>query len=957
MQEEPDQPAIEKRSWRKKMMQKQPDSETGRQREVVVGQESAQRYQDNLVHTTKYTLITFLPKNIFEQFHRLANIYFLFIIFLNWVPALNSFDKEVSMLPLLLVLCATAIKDLYEDNQRRLSDLRVNRQTCRVYCQDRGDFQTRPWQEVRVGDLVLLSSGDLVPADMVLLHSTTPGRCYLETQNLDGETNLKLKEVPRGLQETSQLDGLRLEYNPPSSKLDTFLGSMFFPGQEKISLSTEHLLLRGCVLRNTLSIKGLVVYAGHDTKAMLNTGRPQGKRSKMEGQITRDLVWCMAILLLCCLVGAIGSGVWLQSFSQLAPFLSVLQISDVNPILTGFLAFWTFILILQIIIPISLYITIELAKLCQVYLIQHDPLLYDPVQQHGVTCRTFNITEDLGQVEVVLCDKTGTITENRMVFKCCTIHGKEYEHVVEEHQQNISVSLNYKLIAALSESSQRSTDPTTENSEDVEDFFLILAICNTVDVAGGATTTKEINLSTKYEAESQDELALVEAAAAHGIRLVHRSPGEVRVQLSCGTVRKYQVLEVLAFDSERRRMSVIVRREDTKEPRLLCKGADSSLGPLLRRPRSREEVQVQEATQRQVTEYSRTGLRSLVMAARDIKEEEYMVWRKRHVEAKNSLENREQLLRESCDSIEQDLELMGATGVEDRLQDSVSSTMSDLRRAGVSVWLVTGDSQGTAVSVAHSAGLFAEGWQVVMLNCETEEEARVSVRNHLGQARQRPSETRALVVDGQTLDLLASQPEGFLDLVRLCTSVLACRVTPLQKGQLARPAREGLGRLTLAIGDGANDVSMLQAANVGVGVYGQEGRQAVMAADFAIPSFSQLRRLLLVHGHWSYYRLASLVIHSFYKNASFVFVLFWYQFHNGFSGQVMIDQLHLVLFSVLYTSLPPLALGVCEQDFTSTKLLETQRFTTTADSHQSTRHPPSGPACWRPSTTPSWSST
>ena len=313
------------------------------------------------------------------------------------------------------------------------------------------------------------------------------------------------------------------------------------------------------------------------------------------------------------------------------------------------------------------------------------------------------------------------------------------------------------------------------------------------------------------------------------------------------------------------------------------------------------------------------------MAARRVDEMEYRQWRGKLLDAEKSTESKDTLLRECYDMLEKDMCILGSTGVEDRLQARVPCTLTSMRTAGLVIWLLTGDGRQTAESVATSCNLIDHDTKVITLNFEETATGETCLTRHLEELSR--DLTRlcgrkyALVVEGHNLHLaLSTDADLFLRLASECDFVLACRVTPLQKGILARLVRERLGVLTMAIGDGANDVSMLQTSNIGVAILGQEGRQAAMASDFAVPRFELVGRLVLVHGHWSYIRLASLVLNSFYKNAAFVLTMFWFQLHCGFSGEEFIDQLYLVLFSVLFTSVPPLALGVFDRDFSHLEL-------------------------------------
>merc|ERR1719319_247687 len=276
-------------------------------------------YLTNRIRTTKYTMLSFIPRNLFEQFHRFANLYFLFIVLLNWVPAINAFGKEISMLPVIIVLIVTGIKDLYEDRRRYKSDRRVNYSTCKVYQPGEGKYVKCLWKELRVGDMVYLSNDEQIPADILLLQSSDDnGLCYIDTQNLDGETNLKQRERPRGLKQDTPSFSVpafrcNLECDMPTTKIYRFHGSLTQPWGERIPVVKDNLLLRDCVLKNTDYIEGLVVYAGHESKAMLNNGGPRYKRSKLEKQINREVVWCVVILVVLCLIGATGNGIWNKS--------------------------------------------------------------------------------------------------------------------------------------------------------------------------------------------------------------------------------------------------------------------------------------------------------------------------------------------------------------------------------------------------------------------------------------------------------------------------------------------------------------------------------------------------------------------------------------------------------------------------------------------------------------------
>merc|ERR1719481_673905 len=423
-----------------------------------------------------------------------------------------------------------------------------------------------------------------------------------------------------------------------------------------------------------------------------------------------------------------------------------------------------------------------------------------------------------------------------------------------------------------------------------------------------------------YEAESPDELALVDAAFAYNFKLMKRTPNSVQVSLPGEGKVDFEVLHVLPFDSVRKRMSVILKNPNSGEIKLYCKGADSNMLPRFTRPKNQDEEKLLEDTLEHLKSYAEDGLRTLMTGIEDPGEEEYNDWLDDHNHAVNALEKRDKLLMDSYNRIENKMKLVGATGIEDRLQEGVPDAIARLREAGIVVWVLTGDKQETAINIAYSCRLFSPGMEVIKLNARSRDAAESSLNLYLDQCKNSTlsKEKRALVVDGKTLiyilDKRANIQHLFLSLTKMCSAVLACRATPLQKAYLVRIVKEVLKMHTLAIGDGANDVSMIQTADIGVGISGQEGMQAVMASDFAITRFRFIERLLLIHGHWCYDRLSRMVLHFFYKNAAFVFVCFWFQLYCGFSGQVMIDQMYLMLFNLLFTSLPPFAIGVFDRD-------------------------------------------
>ncbi|KHJ49565.1 phospholipid-translocating P-type ATPase, flippase [Trichuris suis] len=438
-----------------------------------------------------------------------------------------------------------------------------------------------------------------------------------------------------------------------------------------------------------------------------------------------------------------------------------------------------------------------------------------------------------------------------------------------------------------------------------------------------------------YEAESPDELALVHAAASYGIRLAKRQGKQAFIQMPNRQVHAYDVLHVLAFSPERRRMSVIVKQSPGNQLFLYCKGADTTIFTLLSKKfcESRRGIHCIKKTKGYLQKYSSLGLRTLCLAKRSISMNEYRVWLNQHHSAELAHKNRGELLEMSASMIERDLELLGTTAVEDRLQPGVPECIRALRSAGINIWVLTGDKTETAVNIAYACNLFNPRDELLYIDTKNWLDTDATLEacldktglNRMGEEmlKKKFFLNFGLVIDGRTLPGCINTPlvRKFLKLISHCPAVLCTRSTPQQKAMVVELVKKRLHSLTLAVGDGANDVPMLQSADVGVGISGKEGMHAVIASDFSMPRFKYLQRLLLVHGHWCYNRLARLILYFFYKNSVMVFLMFFFQAFCGFSSQAIIDPVYQNFFNVVFTAMPPMNFGILEEDIKGKHLM------------------------------------
>ncbi|KZT04791.1 phospholipid-translocating P-type ATPase [Laetiporus sulphureus 93-53] len=890
-------------------------------------------FGNNYVSTSKYNLVTFVPKFLFEQFSKYANLFFLFTALIQQIPNVSPTNRWTTIAPLSAVILASAFKETQEDIKRHQSDSELNSRTAKVLTAE-GTFVNKKWKHIAVGDVIRIESDDPIPADLILLSSSEPeGFCYIETSNLDGETNLKIKQASPQTAHltaphlvTALYGKLRSEH--PNNSLYTYEGTLELTTNDalpkQVPLGPDQLLLRGAQMRNTPWAYGLVVFTGHETKLMRNATAAPIKRTAVERQVNVHIIFLFMFLVALSLGSTIGSSIRTWFYSDKEWYLY--QTSSLGGRAKQFVEdILTFIILYNNLIPISLIVTMEIVKFQQAQLINSDLDMYYAKTDTPALCRTSSLVEELGQIEYVFSDKTGTLTRNEMEFRFCTIGGVAYADVVEESKRGDAEDGKdgwrsfAEMRALLGHSENPFSDVKADNSGDqavVNEFLTLLAVCHTV-------IPEIVDGKMRYQASSPDEAALVAGAELLGYQFHTRKPKSVFVNVN-GQSLEYQILNVCEFNSTRKRMSTVVRCPDGKV-KLYCKGADTVI-----LERLSEKQPFTEKTLMYLEEYATEGLRTLCIAFRDIPEAEYRDWVTIYEQAATTINGRGEALDKAAELIEKDLFLLGATAIEDKLQDGVPDTIHTLQMAGIKVWVLTGDRQETAINIGMSCRLISESMNLIIVNEETMLETQEFITKRLSAIKNQRStgepgelEDLALIIDGKSLGFALEKEIAlaFLELALMCKAVICCRVSPLQKAQVVKLVKKNQKSILLAIGDGANDVSMIQAAHVGVGISGLEGLQAARSADVAISQFRHLKKLLLVHGAWSYQRLSKLLLYSFYKNIVLYMTQFWYSFFNSFSGESIYESWTLSMYNVVFTLLPPFVIGIFDQ-FVSARILD-----------------------------------
>ncbi|ERL87227.1 hypothetical protein D910_04625 [Dendroctonus ponderosae] len=566
------------------------------------------KYASNFIKTSKYSILTFLPLNLFEQFQRLANFYFLCLLVLQLIPAISSLTPVTTALPLIGVLGLTAIKDAYDDIQRHVSDSHVNNRKSRVVRD--GKLVQEKWSAVQVGDIIRMDNNTFVAADLLLLTSSEPnGLCYIETSELDGETNLKCRQCLVETAEMGQDDGLISEFDgeivceQPNNLLNKFEGILVWKGRTysldndkvpseiilinkpclTVQFGSFQIILRGCVLRNTAWCYGVVIFAGKDTKLMQNSGKSKFKRTSIDRLLNFLIIGVGVIvffLLSMCLFCMVACGIWEtlvgRYFQTFLPWDTLVPSEPLGgATIIALLVFFSYAIVLNTVVPISLYVSVEVIRFVQSFLINWDEQMYYGKFNTFAKARTTTLNEELGQIEYIFSDKTGTLTQNIMTFNKCSIGGVSYGDVIDprsgdvieitDDTEPLDFSFNSNYEPEFRFYDKNLLDSVRRREKDTFLLFRLLALCHTV-------MSENRDGKLEYQAQSPDEAALVSAARNFGFVFKERTPNSITIEVM-GTKEVYELLCILDFNNIRKRMSVILRKDGKLT--LYCKGADN----------------------------------------------------------------------------------------------------------------------------------------------------------------------------------------------------------------------------------------------------------------------------------------------------------------------------------------------------------------------------------------------
>ncbi|XP_065523271.1 probable phospholipid-transporting ATPase IIB isoform X6 [Lathamus discolor] len=859
-----------------------------------------EKYPKNAIKNQKYNIFTFIPGVLYEQFKFFLNLYFLVVSCSQFVPALKIGYLYTYWAPLGFVLTVTVVREAVDEFRRYKRDKEMNSQ---LYSKltVRGKVQVKS-SDIQVGDLIIVEKNQRIPSDMVFLRtSEKTGSCFIRTDQLDGETDWKLKVAVSCTQRLPALGDLfsinaYVYAQKPQLDIHSFEGTFTREDSDPAvheSLSIENTLWASTVVASGTVI-GVVIYTGKETRSVLNTSNPKNKVGLLDlelNQLTKAL------------------------------FLALVALSVVMVTLQGFVGPWyrnlfRFLLLFSYIIPISLRVNLDMGKAAYGWMIMKDDNI------PGTVVRTSTIPEELGRLVYLLTDKTGTLTQNEMIFKRLHLGTVSYgtdtmdeiqSHIINSYSQVHSQNSGNSTSSTPSRKPQSAAPKVRKSvSSRIHEAVKAIALCHNVTPVyesragvSGETEYAEVDQdfsdeNRTYQASSPDEVALVQWTESVGLTLVSRDLTSMQLKTPGGHILTYYILQIFPFTSESKRMGIIVRDESSGEITFYMKGADVAMSTI---------VQYNDWLEEECGNMAREGLRTLVVAKKSLTEEQYQDFESRYNQAKLSIHDRNLKVAAVVESLEREMELLCLTGVEDQLQADVRPTLEMLRNAGIKIWMLTGDKLETATCIAKSSHLVSRTQDIhIFRPVTTRGEA------HLELNAFRRKHDCALVISGDSLEVCLKYYEHeFVELACQCPAVVCCRCSPTQKAHIVKLLQHHTGKRTCAIGDGGNDVSMIQAADCGIGIEGKEGKQASLAADFSITQFKHIGRLLMVHGRNSYKRSAALgqfVMHRglIISTMQAVFSSVFY-----FASVPLYQGFLMVGYATIYTMFPVFSL-VLDQD-------------------------------------------
>ena len=845
-------------------------------------------YPSNEINNCRYNLVTFFPKALLEQFKLFFNIYFLAVAVSQFIPVLKVGFIFIYFAPLAFVVGLSLAREAVDDLLRWRRDRIVNGEVYEVVQID-GSINQVKAKDIKVGDLLQIHTKQRIPADCILLRTTeSSGASFVRTDQLDGETDWKLRFPAKLTKDLSVEEIARLRLNvqceATHNDIYKFHGRLEVGGAEPEGVDLEATLWCSCVVASG-TVTAIVIHTGKDTRSAMNAAKASTKRGLIDSELNTIGLSCFLLLMLLSFLLVVQQhfqGKWLVNFTR-------------------------FQILLSSIIPISMRVNLDLGRIWYSFVIYRDKEI------PGTIARNTNIPEELGRLCYLFSDKTGTLTKNVMEFRTL-VYGQSssLQHTdTDDFDQALGLYFSSGKSGSATKEKGRRRDVcgfSAQNVKDIGTAVMALALCHNVTPV--TTETGEV----EFQASSPDEVAMVKFASSIGVVLEDRTLERIRISTR-GQTLDYQIVKMFPFSSERKCMGIILKEESTGTLTYFMKGADVKMKKVVRSCEWIDES---------CDDMAQKGLRTLVFAQRQLTEELVKTFLDKHRAAGAILNEveRKGAAEAAMDFLEAQMTIVAITGVEDQLQDDVTAALETIRLCGIRVWMLTGDKVETATCIGRSTQLISKSAMIEQLTEKTVEGCQ-RVLDEL-EEKYNPnfsggvSASWALILDGDTLArcLEAEVKPKFIQVAKWAQSVIVARCAPTQKAEVVKAIKDSCTNATrtAAIGDGGNDVSMILAAHVGIGIEGVEGKQASMAADFSITQFSYCLRLIMWHGRNSYKR--SCQLSQFIMHRGIVYAIVQTIFSMMFGGSTMsvFNGYLLMGYATIFTMAPVFAL-VLNEDY------------------------------------------
>ena len=890
----------------------------------------------NKIENQKYNLITFVPVVLFNQFKQFGNFFYLIMSISQFFNDLKVGFLFTYISPLVIVVSISMLKELYDDINRRIQDKKTNSTMITVLKENimnnHVEKVLKMAADLSVGDIIELKKDTRVPADLIVLktfNESNDNQAFIRTDQLDGETDWKLRKAPESTQKMSELEIVqcngRLICEPPSKLIYNFQGKLSIGNNIQEPLNLENTIWASTVIASQ-GVIGIVIYTGKESRARMNSSTPKLKIGILDQELNKSNVYLFVIMLVLSLVLTLLKGI---NFSK-----------------TTFFIFVKFIILFCAIIPIALRVNLDVSKTWFSYVINKDDSIPETI------ARNSTIPEELGRISYVFSDKTGTLTKNEMIFKKISMINEHFgesdfnnlKEIVEEecNKEDAPLLDVYNLLKNENNTINNIKNEENENISEskgegdilsvkkgknkfrrkknsiIRDTITAMLLCNNVTPIVDEQNKEKIT----YQASSPDEIALVKFAETLNMKLIYRTDKALKIKDAAGRIEEFEVLANFPFSSDTKRMGIILKNVKYGHIIFYLKGAEN----VMKNYAKQEYIgYINENAENLATK----GLRTLVLTHKLVSEEEFNKWNEEYKEASTSMENRKEKMAEVISKLENNMEYLCVTGVEDLLQDDVANTIENLRNAGMKIWMLTGDKVETATCISISAGIKGKNQKIFTAKyddivAETKEGTILKLKEKFKEYNNKNTvDSHIFIIDGELLDLaLKNCEKEFFETTKHSPSVVCCRCSPTQKRIVVKTIKNYIKEArTAAVGDGGNDVAMIQEADVGIGIVGKEGLQASLAADYSIKEFRSLNILLLWWGRMAYKNtstLANFVIHKglIISINQFIFsIMFYYNAVALYNGMLSLG------YSTVFTCLPAISI-LLDQDIDKDNVLK-----------------------------------